>query len=465
VRARLKLMGGRCARVPAGPSESLPFALAPPPQPSPAAAELWAGLHLPGLASADVLAQLALTLQRFTPRVSLEPPDGVLLEVKGSLHLFAGLAGMKRELTHACRQHGLALVLAFAPTARGALTAARAGRPLEIIDRGQLTGQLAPLPLTALRWPEDTCARLARLGVRTIGALLRLPRAGFARRFGTAQLLMLDELIGRTAQVRANFLPRERFRRRRELLSELEDHARLGAALAPLFAALDTFLTARQCGVIELECRLLHRHAPATRCVLALASPCTDARRLAELLQQHLAAITLPEPVRSCELRADALLPYQAGSAGLWQPGEHGGEAGAQAGELIERLRARLGTDAVHGLAVRAGHRPERSWEMTAPPPAAAPARAAAAHEGVTQTRRPLWILPAPEPLTVQQGLPVRGGPLQLVSEPERIETGWWDEGEITRDYYRALDIHGVRLWVFRERSCPHGWFLHGIFG
>ena len=136
MRARLKLAGARRAGTSAAAAEALPLALAAPPQPSAAAAELWAGLYLPALASPQVLAQLALTLQRFTPRVSLEPPDGVLLEVKGSLHLFAGLAGMKCELTHACRQHGLALVLAFAPTPRGALTAARAGRPLEIIDRG-----------------------------------------------------------------------------------------------------------------------------------------------------------------------------------------------------------------------------------------------------------------------------------------------------------------------------------------
>jgi len=36
---------------------------------------------------------------------------------------------------------------------------------------------------------------------------------------------------------------------------------------------------------------------------------------------------------------------------------------------------------------------------------------------------------------------------------------------DIARDYYTALDTHGVRLWVFRERRAPHGWFLHGIFG
>jgi protein ImuB len=54
---------------------------------------------------------------------------------------------------------------------------------------------------------------------------------------------------------------------------------------------------------------------------------------------------------------------------------------------------------------------------------------------------------------------------LRLLSEPERIETGWWDGGDIARDYYTATDLHGVRLWIFRERTAPHRWFLHGVFG
>jgi protein ImuB len=54
---------------------------------------------------------------------------------------------------------------------------------------------------------------------------------------------------------------------------------------------------------------------------------------------------------------------------------------------------------------------------------------------------------------------------LRLLGDPERIETGWWDGIEIARDYYTAIDIHGVRLWIFRERAAPHRWFLHGVFG
>ncbi len=44
---------------------------------------------------------------------------------------------------------------------------------------------------------------------------------------------------------------------------------------------------------------------------------------------------------------------------------------------------------------------------------------------------------------------PARRGPLRLLGEAERIETGWWDGGDIARDYYTAADLHGVRLWIF----------------
>jgi protein ImuB len=431
--------------------------------------ELWAGLHLSEFDPTQGLEQLATRAQRFTPRVSLVPPDGLLLEVAGSLHLFAGVTGLRHELTEECRRLQVRPVLAFAPTPLAALTAARAGQPLVITDLAQLVGQLAPLPLDALRWPEETRARLARAGVRTIGAVLRLPRAGFARRFGVAQLAMLDVLTARTRDLRAAFQAPLRFRRRRELDCELSDHGRLRAELAPLIGALGAFLTARQCGVMELECRFAHRQAPPTRCVLTLAAPCADEHQLAALFGERLNVLQLPAPVRACELRADQLLPQQLFGRCLWQPGEHGGETGEQSGGLIERLRARLGPEAVYGLDLRQEHRPEGAWMTTPPPPAAARrvarGRAADASCEVTASKRPLWLLPAPRPLAAQNGLPRRRGPLRLMSEPERIETGWWDGGEIARDYYIAIDTRGVRLWVFRERAAPHGWFLHGVFG
>ena len=422
------------------------------------APELWVGMHF----STDVpnLERLAVRAQRFSPRVSLAPPDGLLLEVKGSLHLFKGVEGLCRALTNECALLGLKPRLALSPTPLSALVAARADKAFRVLGLAQLVSQLAALPLTTLRWSEDTLERLAHMGVRTIGQVLRLPRAGFARRFGAEHLSTLDRLVGRDADLRDRFQARERFRRKRDLTYELESHDRVLATLDPLFAELGKFLLARQCGVSLLECRLRHRHAPPTSCVLRLAAPVSDVDRLRELLGERLNALVLPEPVRSCELRSGALVCSVFASNALWQPGEHGGSAEVKSPELIERLRARLGPEAVYGLKVLPAHRPENAWGVAEP--VGAVTRSAMPWPS---HRRPMWLLPAPQLMLERGGLPRHRGALRLLGDPERIETGWWDGGEVARDYYVAVSIHGVRLWVFRERHSPHRWFLHGVFG
>ncbi len=395
------------------------------------------------------------------------------MEVKGSLHLFNGVEGLSRALASECASLGLKSMVALAPTPLAALVAARVGKPFVVMELARLVGQLIPLPLAALRWPQETLERLARMGVRTIGQVLRLPRAGFARRFGTDSLAMLDRLTGRSPDLHERFHTRERFRRRRELSYELENHTAILGALAPLFAELGKFLEARQCGVMKLECLLRHRHAEPTSCVLRLAAPVADVRRLTELLGERLSALTLPEPVRSCELRSSSLVKRVFSSNSVWQPGEYGGGAGAEATELIERLRARLGPEAVYGLQVLPGHRPENAWGVKEPVASNGTASLAhgrhsgrdSAHSPWAAYRRPMWLLPEPRLLSERDGLPRRRGPLRLLGEPERIETGWWDGGDIARDYYTATDLHGVRLWIFRERTSPHRWFLHGVFG
>jgi protein ImuB len=484
--------------------------------------ELWIGVHVnecTGQEPGQELERLAIRAQRFTPRVSLVPPDGLVMEVKGSLHLFNGVEGLSRALANECASLGLRPMMALAPTPLAALVAARAGKPFVVTELTRLVGQLMPLSLAALRWPQDTLERLARMGVRTIGQALRLPRAGFARRFGTDSLATLDRLTGRSPDLRERFHARERFRRRRELNYELESHDAILGALSPLLAELGKFLEARQCGVMKLECLLRHRHAEPTRCVLRLAAPLADVCRLTELLGERLGALTLPEPVRACELRSSSLVLRVLSSNSVWQPGEHGGSAGHQAIELIERLRARLGPESVYGLRVLPGHRPENTWAKHevlsarhglaacgersgrdgAPRPGTATPGLARSMECAAQWRagcglqgrydveglprgrsqarraaevtpwpafrRPLWLLPVPRLLSERDGLPRRRGPLRLLGEPERIETGWWDGGDIARDYYTAIDLHGVRLWIFRERAAPHRWFLHGVFG
>ena len=74
-------------------------------------------------------------------------------------------------------------------------------------------------------------------------------------------------------------------------------------------------------------------------------------------------------------------------------------------------------------------------------------------------------MLEEPEQLPMRQGEPVYHGPLTLLDGPERLESGWWDESGITRDYYIARSAKGVHLWIYRDRGRHGAWYLHGVFG
>jgi protein ImuB len=433
------------------------------------------------------LAEAALA---FTPRVSLEPPDELLLELRDSLRLFGGLEALLSRLHEAGARLGLTLRSSVAPTPRAALAGARAAADLRVTHAAQLVGQLAPLPVAALRWPDKTLARLGAMGVRTLGELLRLPRAGLAQRFGPEALRTLDRLVGREREPRRPFVPAVRFRGRCDPLYELSSHTALLRHLEPLLEDLEACLRRRQCTISALRLRFRHRPPQSPTCLeLRLAASEFAAAHFAALLAEHLARLVLPAPVRRIELRSDELRPIAAqaashpgstahasrglpGSGSLWRAGEQGGAASRETPALLERLRARLGHDAVYGLRLIADHRPEASWCVAEPilparsaAPVTAPALATAVRmvrqraAGATLRQRPLWLLRRPRRL----GALPRSW--QLLDGPERIETGWWDGHEVARDYYLVRDARGAELWVFRERRPPRDWHLHGVFG
>ncbi len=367
------------------PAAAVQLSLAAPPAGSPppvgpadqsgrttALPELWLGVYL---AQSDpaLLQRLAVLAQRFTPRVSLEPPDGLVLEVQGSLALFGGATPLYRAFRAGCHAAHAAPVLTLAPTPLAALVGARSGISFKVLDQQHLVSAVSSLPLVALRWPPQVLQRLSKLGVYRVGQALRLPRAGFARRFGREPLQMLDQLVARSADLRVPFRLPERFRTKRQFVREREDHVQILQALQPLLEQLGEFLEARQCGITRLTCRLRHRNDMHTDCVVRLAQPEAAAARFLEWFAERLRRTALPGPVRSLELRSGELLSRAPVYESLWQPGEHGGGGGGAAGsmpgslEFIERLRMRLGDLAVHGLGCQDSHCPEGASRPVAP--------------------------------------------------------------------------------------------------
>jgi len=401
----------------------------------------------------------------YTPRVSLEPPDAVLLEVRGSLKLFGGARALCGQVHAKLEAAGVAACLALTPTPLASLWFARAGQPVALRRVDQLAGRLAPLPLAVTRWPGRSLELLATMGVRNLGDCQRLPRDGFARRLEPRLLAMLDRAAGRAPDPRSAFRVRERFATRRDLEPEITDVSRLERACAPLLEELCAFLRQRGRGVQAMEWRFTHRQAPVTRLRLRFAEPVAGVKRIAHVFHERLARLELPEPVRTVRLASGPLLELPEAARELFVTDRR--DAGTAVPQLVERLRARLGAEAVHGLCLVPEHRPESAWRVDDhwAPRSTGPAQVADAGFAAL---RPLWLLPEPQPLG--EGMPPRyQGALEIEEGPERIESGWWDGKDIARDYYVARNPAGVRLWVFRERPrrgrAAGDWFLHGIFG
>jgi protein ImuB len=402
-------------------------------------------------AEAALLDRLGRWALQFTPVVSLEPPGAVLAEVRGSLDLFGGVMSLLRRALAGLSASGLTASLSLAPTARGALWLARAELAMTVTRVDAMPGIAARLPLSCLQWPEDTVATLAGLGLRSVADLVRLPRAGFAARFGPRLLDELDEGLGRRPAPRRRHVVPERFDERLELPAATETVAALQPALDGLLARLAAFLRVRASGIRELRADLLHRGEAPTRLRVALARLAGDAAPLAELLGERLGRCRLAQPVVALRLRSGVLLPLVIRDGGLFERGRSADpEATAR---LLDLLRARLGHEAVFGVMTVPEHRPERAFRIAEPGVTAGlPVPWAAARPA-----RPLWMLADPQPLDGWEGT--------LVTGPERIETGWWDGHDVRRDYYVALSRAGVRLWIFRERPPGQRWFLHGVFG
>lgn len=477
-------------------------------------------------AEARALEGLACWAGNFTPQVCLDPPAGLLLEIGGCLRLFGGLDVLLEQACRGLAEQGYALAAACAPTPLAARWLANGapvmepGRALEHPDPGrgaeipatgsfsggsfnspvgneappsgegwqrqarsipvctalaELTEFLGPLSLDCLELAASIRSRLENFGTRGLDDLLALPRAGLSRRLGPELALDLSRALGEVPDPRPRFPFPETFRQGLELPARVEDASALLFAARRLLEGLQGWLAARSAGVARCTLALEHEGRPPTALVLGFAGQTRDGTRLERVLRERLGNLSLAAPVQALTLSADEVGDLPGEDRLLSGQTEEGGADPERVAVVVERLRARLGPDKVYGLAAVADHRPERATRRCPPDKLFGQAMSVSqtecsSHRGVGQGPRPLWLLAYPRPLNEHQGRPWHAGPLSLLAGPERIESGWWDEGESSgegitgdqrRDYFVARNPQGEWLWIFRDEA---GWFLHGSF-
>ncbi len=400
---------------------------------------------------------MASRVRRITPLVSLEPPRALVLEIGGSLKLWGGIDPIKHALGKELDRRRLTAHLCMAPTALAALWLARGGQE-DVLSGQQLTGRLGALPLAVTGWPDATQLLLKKMGIRTVGDCLRLPRGGFVRRVGKRYLDDLDKSLGRP-DLRAEFCPDQRFSSIVEFQEEVTEPEVIANAGRKLIHRLADALHAHQAQITSCQYGFHHLRRPATVTRINLVMPTYESKKITDLFLSRLETLSLPAPVTALSLTTGKSEPMTGVNSTLF-PACTDIALKTTLGELIARLHTRFSAEDIYGLGLAEDHRPEAAWSRSKDV-RAGPAAAVADSPGYP--RRPLWLLPEPVGVASADG---GRKPLRLKSGPERVEAGWWEGRDTSRDYYIASGSKGERLWVYRDRYRDRsGWYLHGIFG
>lgn len=446
-------------------------------------------LHNP-VADRTCLRGIAQSCECFSPLYGLEEtesPECVLLDVTGCTHLFGGDHGLAVGLVNQLRAQGLHVRGSVTPTIGSAWAVAhflaRSTEPT-VVAVERLPQALNPLPAAALRLSHKTLTRLGELGLQTVGQLRALPRSTLPSRFGTELLKRLDQAFGSEAELLVPQSTPTPFIAQWAGEWPLTNQDALHCIVQELLNELLNRLKPQRAGVRQLLCSIREpggrTHEFCVNCVV----PTDVAKHLLEMLALQWERRLLPEEIVFVRLEAtltDRLQVRQRDLFGHALDGDDQREVVA----LLDRLSNRLGFRAVVKTRLVPDAQPElavayEAWTQTESQNTSPKVRQSESHTHSTISllfpttlARPTHLLSPPQEIEVSIAGP-EGAPLSFYWDryehrvirswgPERIETGWWRDEPIARDYFRVETQTGHHFWLFHQFHAE-GWFMHGTF-
>jgi protein ImuB len=470
---------------------------------------------------AAALLRLAGWCLRYAPLAAIDPPDGLWIDVTGSVHLHGGETRLLRDVVQrltcsgaanqspSCQgatgqgqparrsllpHRGLATRAAVANTPAAAHAMARfAGQTVSVVPPDAAV--LNDLPIEALRLPPEVAGSLRLMGFDRIGPLAAAARAPLVRRFGTRLATRLDQASGKLFEPIEPIVPPGLIQARLSFIEPLLTAEAFATVIARLTTQVCAEMEHAGCGARRLD--LLFERVDGTIQAIRVGSvrPVRDARHWGRMLEERLERVDPGLGVEAMRLVAIAIdplgfiqtsvhlaaAPQASASMVATRPPDSPltGTAISQMdiAPLVDRLINRLGEAQVYCIAPTQSDVPERSVRRV-------PALSAVPGQGwPPDLPRPVRLLDPPQPVDAMALLPdhppiaftwrrVRHR-VRRADGPERIAGEWWKrDGEMrsVRDYFRVEDEDGRRFWLFRrgngsdmETGDMH-WFLHGFF-
>jgi protein ImuB len=407
---------------------------------------------------------------RYTPLVSVDAPDGLLLDASGCAHLWGGERAYLKDMITRLRAAGYDVRAAMADTAGAAWAVARYGKITPLIESEAQAAALLPLPPEALRLDAGILERLHKLGLHQIGNFINMPRPVLRRRFGESLLQRLAQALGQEEEALPPIQLVPPYEERLPCLEPVSTLQGIEAAIQRLLEQLCGRLKNEGKGIRTAVLQYFRVDGIMPQLEVGTSRPSHNAPHLFGLFALKIASIAPGMGIEVFVLQATKVEDVDTIQEKLWI--ETAGLQAAQVAELLDRVAGKVGAGAIRRYLPDQHYWPERSFK-----PAASLAEKPTLPWPENRPR-PVQVLHQPEQIDVTAPIPdyppmnfrYKGQlhEIRKADGPERIEREWWLEEGAHRDYYIVEDQEGRRYWVFRlghySGNKANQWFIHGFF-
>ncbi len=403
---------------------------------------------------------------RWSDRVALDSPDGLLLDIAGCAHLFGGEEAIANEIRTRLEDMQIMDRIGISDTKSAAWALAHFGpAPIAIAGLGRTREYLAPLPVAALKLPLALVHELGRVGFKTIGQLYPVKPGELIRRFGLEPANALAGLLG---HVPDPILPTVRdpvYVAQMTVPEPIGLASDLEAVLQRLANSVCIRLGKAQKGAQRFYLTISCVDTGSHVLTAGFAQPCADAATILQQFARPLDQFRMEFGADRFRLVAEDIKPVLSRQMALGESGD----AAKETTRIITTLGNRLGFDRILRFFPHDSHLPERQFTVVK-----AAERQNEPGWKTAPRKQPLRLYNPPERLRLLDfGRP----PVRFewrrhiyrtatVQGPERLAPEWWRNGESRlRDYWTVQTAEGSRLWLLTYPGTGQpDWYVAGRF-
>ncbi len=407
---------------------------------------------------------------RFSPVVSIDGLDGLIIDASGCAHLWGNEEKYITDMGMRLKEFGYSIRVAMADTIGSAWAFSRFGNEPLLIEKGHQITAILTLPPAALRLETEIVERLHKLGLCQVKSFVNMQRSALRRRFGQQLLQRLDQALGNEEERIIPVQPIVLYQERLPCLEPIVTATGIEIGLQRLLAMLCNRLQENGKGLRLAVFKCYRVDGKVEQIEISTGRASNHADHLFDLFEDKLSSIEPALGIELFVLEAPKVENVSAIQEKMWE--SICGLDNVKLSELIDRLSNKIGMNNIHRYEPDEHYWPERSIKP------ASSLHAAISTSWRENKPRPVHLLTPPEPIEVTAPIPdyppmlfrYKGNlhKIKKADGPERIEREWWlDEGQ-HRDYYLVEDEEGHRYWLFRSghytEENTQKWFIHGFF-